>query len=242
MERLSALSDADFMREYLVATQNLIDRPVLSKVSVIDARPDRFGDTAVKVRYDLTKAGRTSTQERKLTVISLSGCWRVEVPLEGWGRLEEISKILKSSRPIPSPSKHEVSRVSLSVAPASAIPREDYLQVNQRRKGSPPLWVSTTQIVTQADVVAASAAWDCDAGLGPEDPSVKIWFNDRGAEALNNWTQRNMGAMLAISINNEVITFAKVAGVFGKSVTACLSGEQIENAEAIADALQGAHD
>jgi preprotein translocase subunit SecD len=90
-------------------------------------------------------------------------------------------------------------------------------------------------------VQTTSAHWDCHAGLGPEAPAVRIVFNDQAAEALSAWSERNVGAMLAVVVNGQALVFARVAGPMGAKLSVCLPQETpLEEAQALARDLRGA--
>lgn len=44
-----------------------------------------------------------------------------------------------------------------------------------------------------------------------------LTFTDEGAERLKLWSSANMGQMLAVTVGDEPIVVAKVAGILGKS-------------------------
>jgi preprotein translocase subunit SecD len=113
------------------------------------------------------------------------------------------------------------------------------VQLPQKPTSAQPVWVSTTPIATEQDLLSVSATWDCEAGLGPEDPAVRLRFSPPASERLASWTAANIGSMLAVVIDGEVRTFARVGAKLGATLAVCLSGAQLVEARTIAMALGG---
>lgn len=238
--RLTTLSDAELIGRYFAAGQKVRGPSSVDGITLLSKRTDRYFGEEVSIRYHVKTPTGESVQERKFSVSNSSGCWRLDVPIEAWARLGQLSKIFKESRPDLGLNREGPSVVTLRVAAARGTAQEDMREMKQRGRDRTNVWVSTVPIVTESDVVGASASWDCESVLGPEDPSVWIRFNDRAGHALKTWSEKNIGSMLAIAADGEVITYAKVAGVLGNKLSMCLPGEGLDDAEALANALRGA--
>lgn len=237
---LSTLSDTELVGQYFAAGQKLRDPASVVDISVVAKRVGPYSGERVTLRYLVKSPAGESTQERTFSVSRSSDCWRLDVPIEAWARLEQMAKILKESRlETRGPDRVGRTLVAFKVAAASATERNDMRETAQRRDAAPHVWVSTKSIVTEADVVGATASWDCENVLGPEDAAVRVWFGARGARALRAWTEQNIGSMLAASVDGKVVTFAKVADAFGERLSLCLPGESLEAAEALANAFIG---
>jgi preprotein translocase subunit SecD len=75
--------------------------------------------------------------------------------------------------------------------------------------------------------------------MGPEEPAVRITFSKTATESIYSWTKSNIGAMLAVVLDAEVVVYAKVAAAFGQKITLCLPGKTLEQANARSNDLLG---
>jgi len=238
-ERLSALSDTALVGLFLGAGEKLRGAATVSDITVLKQRTDRLFGEEIWLRYRVVSTRGETLLERKFSAKQSDGCWRLDVPLEASARLEQLAGILKESRPPLAANRVGPALLPLRVAAASATAREDMREMRQRGQGRNAVWVSEESLASESDILGATASWDCASTEGAEDPSVWIRFNDRAGEALQAWSGKNPGAMLAIAVDGEVVTFARVAGVLGNRLSMCLPGERLETAEALADALRG---
>ena len=238
LSRVRTLTDIEFVGQYLAAGQRRGAKVSVADISMVSTSTDRYLGTEVTLRYLAKTSAGESVQQRTFSAASSSGCWRLDVPVEAWARLDQLAKGFKEARQNYIPT-HGRSQVRLLVARASDSPGPEMQLLRRRGERSSSVWVSTTPLLTEAEIVGARASWDCEAGLGPEDASVMLHFADHGASKLKDWSERNMGSMLAVAVDGEVVTFAKVAGVLGTKLSMCLPGERLEDAERLADALSG---
>ncbi len=238
LPRVRTLTDTEFVGQYLAAGQRQGAKVSVADISVVSTRTDPHLGTEVTLRYLAKTSAGESVQQRTFSAGRSSGCWRLDVPVEAWARLDQLAKVFKEARPNYIPT-HRRSQVRLLVAPASDSAGPEMQQMRRRGERNSSVWVSTTPLLTEAEIVGARASWDCEAGLGPEDASVMVHFNDYGARKLKDWSERNMGSMLAVAVDGEVVTFAKVAGVLGGKLSMCLPGESLGDAERLADAISG---
>ena len=244
LARLRGLGDAELVAQYF-ATSKLQSAGVeLVSIDVTGTKPSRdyAGDDAVKVTvsYQVRGVKGNPARERTVSARPLDGCWVLDVPLATWAQLEGIATELKGSRKDAMPYRQGPSRVPLQVAAASATARPG-MRATRRRGSGTTVWVDETPLLTDADIIRASASWDCQAQADYflEDPAVRIAFREEAAHRLTAWSGKNVGSMLAIVIDGEVVMFARVAEALGNRVSACMTRARLEDAEALARALIG---
>jgi len=238
IERLSALSDREFFLLYHSSGAERRRGLSISKLGVSDIRRDQFGDTLVAVFYDVEGRGNTVNQRRELRAVQRAQCWLIELSLESRVNLELIAKFLKESRKNAELSRHALPRVSLQVAEASDFERPGFRSL-PRRSGDNNVWVREDSLLTGEDVATASASWDCENGLEPEDPAVRLTFTPGGAEKLQKWTLGRYGTMLAVVVDGQVVLYARIAGNFGAALSLCLPGGKLEDAQKLAADVLG---
>lgn len=238
LSQVRTLNDTEFVGQYLAAGQRQRAKMSVADISMVSSQIHPYLGTEVTLRYLAKTSAGESVQQRTFSAANSTGCWKLDVPVEAWARLEQLAKVFKGARPNYTPT-HGKSQVRVLVAPASNSPGPEMQQLQRRGERSSSVWVSTTPLLTEADIVGARASWDCEAGLGPEDASVMVHFDDYGTRRLKDWSERNMGSMLAVAVAGKVVTFAKVAGVLGSNLSMCLTGESLEDAEHLADAISG---
>ncbi|MDQ0086599.1 hypothetical protein J2W35_006986 [Variovorax boronicumulans] len=64
-------------------------------------------------------------------------------------------------------------------------------------------------------------------------------FTDEGAERLKSWSSAHMGQVLAVTVGDEPLVVAKVAGILGKKLSMCLKEARMEEANLLARQLMG---
>lgn len=211
----------------------------LSDVQVTGKSTRPYLGDQVTVSYRLTNGSAETLQERTLSVSSEQGCWKVDVPDEAWARLDQLAKIFKESRTEPQFKVHGMPRSSVSVAAASALPLTGSTEHRRKDTSHAAVWVANSPLLTERELVGVSASWDCDAGRAPEDAAVRLHFSERGTAVLAKWSKENLGAMLAVVIDGEVQTFARIGGVLGSKLSVCLPRTTLDDAESLARRLAG---
>lgn len=238
-ERILRAPDKELVGEFLRAGEKRREEVGISDIQAESVINEPYAGKTVRVSYRLTSAVGSAIQKRDITVSQSAECWLVDVPIEAWVRLGEISKILKESRKQSGTSRQGPSRAALQVLPASEYDGAGMKKI-QFKSASKDIWVSTKPIATEVDVVDAYASWDCEpVGLGPEEPAVRIAFSKAGSEAIYGWTKSNIGSMLAVVLDSEVVVYARVAAAFGSRMTLCLPGKTLEQAVARTNDLLG---
>jgi len=238
-ERILRATDKELVGEFLRAGEKRRKVVGISDIQAESVINEPYAGKKVRVSYRLTSAAGSTIQKRDITVSQNAECWLVDVPIEAWVRLEEMSKVLKESRRQSGTSRQGPSRVALQVLPASEYDGAGMKKI-QFKSASKDIWVSTKPIATEVDVVDAYALWDCEpVGLGPEEPAIRIVFSKAGSEAIYGWTKSNIGSMLAVVLDSEVVVYARVAAAFGSRMTLCLPGKTLEQADARTNDLLG---
>lgn len=234
-------SDEEFVGRYVEAAQRRRPSARVSDIQVVRRETTKYSGEEVTVSYELYGEGVTGRQTRKYSVYLEDGCWKLDAPVEMWARLEFIAKTLKESREPPK-SKEGPSRAKLQIGRASEVPRAGTVEVQRRNNTDTPakIWVDTEAVLTEADIAAASASWDCEAGFGPEDVALQLTFTEEGTQRIRQWSQRNFGSMLAVVVNEQASAYAKVAGVLGSRFSICLRGASLEEGQLLAADLRGA--
>jgi hypothetical protein len=236
---VTAASDEELVGQFLAGGEQIRRGWRISDIRVAESRRSQFAGQEVTVTYRLESPAGSSTQKRELSVEQSGNCWLVAVPLEAWVRLSQLSKLLKESRQQADFPRKGPARVSMQVVAASGTAGPGLKRL-PRSDASAAVWVETKALLTDKDVIGAHAAWDCEAaGLGPEDPAVRMTFSPEGAKALRRWTESNMGAMLAVVVDARVVSLARVAAVLGSKLSICLPGATLEQAQALAEDLMG---
>ncbi len=238
-DRFSREADASVVAQFLSGGQEARKDWVLSNLRVIGSRADPIQGHQIEVTYEIATSRGKFEQRREFTAYQSDSCWKLDVPVEAWARIEHISKILKEGRaPLRPTVKAGPSALRLQVAEASATQffgaRELPLRGEARR-----VWMASKPLATESNVVVARAAWDCEQGLGPEAPAVLIQFDTDGARRIEHWTRANLGKMLAVAIDDQVVVFARVAAPLKDRLSVCLTGSKLEDAEVLGARLMG---
>lgn len=243
LPRLRTASDAELVGRYLASGQQRRAGASITDLKLLRREPAGAGGERITVSYQVHGVGPSATQERTFSAAPSGGCWKLDVPVEAWARLDRVASILKAARPTTDLPREGPARACLHVAPASSGPRPGAQPIPLPAAGGAArkVWVDQAALLTQEDIQATSASWDCDAGPGPEAAAVRIVFNDRAADTLVAWSERNVGAMLAVVVNGEALVFAKVAGRMDAKLSVCLPEDApLEEAQALARDLRGA--
>lgn len=211
----------------------------LSELKVSGTSTHPYLGDQVTVTYRIAKGNAETPQERTLSVSPEQGCWKLQMPVEAWARLDEIANILKTSRIEPQFKVLGTPRATLRVAAASATRFTNSTELKTPNGFQATVWVANSNLLTEADLVGVSASWDCAAGLGPEDATLRLQFSPRGANIMTKWSKANMGTMLAVVIDDEVRTAAIVRGVLAGNLSVCLPRATLEEAESLARRLTG---
>lgn len=234
VDRLRTLPDAEFVGRYLAGGSQLRANATVDRFSVLGTTRDpRWGDE-LTVRY--TIGG--STQERRFTAHLKASCWFIDVPDEAWARLGQLAQVFKDSRAEPAPRQGPALLPFLAAA-ASTTARPGMREMKEVSGRAGTVWVSSTPILTEANIAGAQAAWECDMGNDPEDVALRLRLDEAGAQALKTWSERHQGELLAVALNGEVITAARVRGVLGDKLSLCYRGVSLAQAEDVALRLRG---
>jgi hypothetical protein len=237
--QLRAMSHTELVGMFQAAGASRRQAVGLGDVQVTGKSTRPYLGDEVTVSYRLTIGSAETHQERTFSVSSEQGCWKLDVPVEAWVRLDQLAKILKESRTEPQFKVRGMPRASVRVAAASASPFTGSAEHRQRDTSHAAAWVANSPLLTERDLVGVSASWDCDAGRGPEDAAIRLHFSERGTAALAKWSKDNLGTMLAVVIDGEVRTFARVSGVLGSKLSVCLPRMTLDDAESLARRLAG---
>lgn len=239
-ERLSSESDAGVVGPLLAAGQVVRTEEGPSNLRVTRSWLDPSLGRQIEVRYVLATARGPSEQQRVFTAHLVKPCWQLDIPTETWAHMLQISKALKASRgPAPATNRTGPSSLRLQVAAASSDPSAGARAVPVRG-GAKQVWMASTPLATESNLLSARASWDCEQGLGPEDPAIWLQFDTASARRIEQWTEANRGRMLAVAIDNEVVTFAMVTTALKDRVTVCLRDGTLEDATRLAARLMGA--
>lgn len=239
-ERISRASDKELVGKYFVGDGRRQLSTRISEVLAVESRPVPFADREIVVAYVIEEAARKTAGRQEFSANQSGDCWFVQLTTEAWGRLEEVAAILKKSRKQVLIPRQGSSRIKLQVAAASSS-EEAGMQRMPGVDDATEVWVASTPLLTQNDVVGAAAAWDCDTGgWGAEEAAVSLTFSSKGADALIRWSEVNIDSMLAVVLDSQVVTVARVASVLGPRLSFCLPGKSLEEAQVIAADLVGA--
>ena len=237
--RIESMTDEALVSRYLSARTAVVE---ISELTVLKHESSRvFGDE-VTVSYQVRQGATSQTLQRKFSAFREGTCWRVDVPVIAWAQLELMSKTLKNARTEQYSMRQAPSTVSLLVSPASDDERPDMRQIWYRGSSGKrfPIWIANTPLLTEADVSAATATWDCDGGLGPERAAVKIRFADASSERLKAWSHDNVGQMLAVVVDGEAWVFARVLTGLSNQLAVCSLDASLDEAQTLAQRLMGA--
>ncbi|MGM9482518.1 SecDF P1 head subdomain-containing protein [Roseateles sp. NT4] len=234
------MTDAEFVGAYFVAGAARAAPASLLDLAVTERREDRYLGEVVTVRYRLAAQGREVAQERTYHLSNDQGCWQMNVPLEARARLEQLASFLKESRVDPQFLAGKAPRLALHVAPASAAAFPASTRFSTPGSMGDPIWVADAPLLSAKDLNGVSAYWDCQPSeQGAEDAAVRLRFSKAAAARLERWSAGNVGAMLAVVLDGEVVTYAKVASKLSDRLSLCLPGKTLEQAQAIARRLAG---
>lgn len=236
--RLKAATDREFAAVFLAAEGSSTR---VKDVAVLSHTSQSLGDEIV-VGYTTIGGPSPGRRQRILSVRQMPPCWTVEMPQEAWLRLDEIAGQLKSTRANVPPARVGPSSVSLQVKLASFTEIPGMEEARQRGVAGPSgrVWLSKEFVLSELDIESAMASSDCNVtAQGLEDPSVLLTFTDEGAERLKRWSSTNMGQVLAVTVGDEPIVVAKVAGILGKKLSMCLKEARMDEANLMARQLMG---
>lgn len=237
---LSGLSNTDYVGLYLAAGETRRTTMRLIDVQPLSRQPRRYLGEEIVVGYRIA-IGESERSQQRTFFASLEGsCWKLEVPLEAWVRLDQLAKILKESRAEPQYTYRQPSTVRLQVAAASDIAIPNSTEYKRPGSNTASVWVSNAALATEKDIASTSAYWDCDAGRDPEHPAVILRLSGGGASKLQDWSVRNLGSLLAVVIEGEVVVYAKVAGTLKDRIAICMERKSLHQATELARALVGA--
>jgi hypothetical protein len=236
--RLKAATNKEFAEAFFAAEGSTTR---VKDVAVLGHTSRSFGDEIV-VGYTVIDGPNPGPKQRILNVRQTNSCWTVEVPQEAWHHLDEIAVQLKATRANAPPARLGPSSISLRVKQASFTEVPGMNEARQRGVAGPHgrVWLSTEFVLSETDVESATAASGCNVTTqGLEEPTVLLTFTDEGAERLRRWSSANMGRVLAVTVGDEPIVVAKVAGVLGKKLSMCLKQAQMSEANLMARQLMG---
>ena len=233
------MSHTEFVGMFMAA--GAVRRPEvrLSELKVTGTSTHPYLGDQVTVSYRIGKGSAETNPVRTFSASPENGCWKLQMPVEAWARLDEIARIFKTSRIEPQFKVRGTPRAKLRVAAASASHFADSTELKARDAFQPTVWVANSNLLTEADLVGVSASWDCAARLGPEDAAIRLQFSSRGANTMTTWSKANMGTMLAMVIDGEVRTVAVVRGILAGNLSMCLPRATLEEAESLARRLAG---
>lgn len=235
-----SMSDAEFVGAYFAAGAARAAPVALADVLAVGRRTEPYLGEAITVRYQLSTQGRETAQERTYYLSQHQGCWRLDVPLEAHARLEQLAQFLKESRIEPQFPAGKTPRLALRVAPASGIAFPSSTRFATSANMGAPVWVADAALLSEKDLDGASAYWDCNlSGHGPEDAAVRLRFRQAAAARLADWSAANIGSMLAVVLDGEVVTYAKVTGKLGDRLSICLPGKRLEQVREVASRVAG---
>jgi hypothetical protein len=238
-DRFARESDAGVVGQYLSSGQEARKDWMLSDLRVARSRMDPIQGQLVEVRYEITTSRGKSEQRREFRAYPTGSCWKLDVPVEAWVRVEHVARVLKEGR-TQQPQADRAGRptLRLQVAEASSASfsgaRELPLRGEMQR-----VWMASKPLATEANVLSARAAWDCEQGFGPEAAALWLQFDADGARRIAQWSGGNLGKMLAVAIDDQVVVFARVAGALKDRLSVCLPGSRLEDAELLGARLMG---
>lgn len=236
--RLKAATDREFATAFLTAEG---PSTRVKDVVILSRAPQWFGEEIV-VGYTTIGESNPGRKQRILTVKKTNACWTVEMPQEAWLRLDQIADQLKATRANLPSIRLGPSSVSLQVKLASYIEVPGMEEAHQKGVAGPHgrVWLSKESILSDVDLESATAGSDCNVTTqGLEEPSVLLIFTDEGAERLKRWSSAHMGQVLAVTVGDEPLVVAKVAGILGKKLSMCLKEARMEEANLLARQLMG---
>lgn len=238
-EKMRAMPDSEFVARYMGAGDS---HGAVSDVQILShASPRLTGDELV-VGYTVNTGAARGRQQRILSARNEGDCWRVDMPLEAWVRLDEVGTALKATRTDLPLARKGPSTAAFQVVAASFSERPDMVQARRPGVASPSdkVWLAKSPILTETDVEGAKAGYSCDlSAMEPEQPGVHIFFSDAGAEKLKQWSSENMGQVLAVAVNGDALLVATVRGILGKQLMLCLEKSSLEDAVALSENLMG---
>lgn len=238
-DRFARESDASVVGQFLAVGQEARKDWVLSSLRVSRSQADPIQGQQVEVTYGIATSRGKSEQKREFTAYPTGACWKLDLPIEAWARIERVAKILKEGRTQQPPTlRTGPSALRLQVAEASNA-SFDGAQELPLRGETQRIWIGPKPLATETNVLSARAAWDCEQGLGPEAPALWLQFDADGARRIEQWSGGNLGKMLAVAIDDQVVVFARVAATLKDRLSICLSGSRLEDAELLGARLMG---
>jgi len=237
-ERLRASTDEQVVGQFFAWGEQNRRTWRISEETVVERKKSFGSGIEVSVEYRIETPSGTSVQRRELAAYPSGECWQLDIPVAGWARLAQLAETLKKSRVEKLTPRQGPSQMHFEVAPGSFVPRDEMKRL-PRRDAYDAVWVANLPILNADHVIAAEALWDCDIGLGPEDPAVRIVFSEDGSKLLRDWTSKNIGSMLAVVADEQVLVFARVGAPVGSRLTVCFPGATLERAQTFARELLG---
>lgn len=237
-EKLQASSDEEVVAQFLAGGESARRNWTISEETVVERKKSFDGGIHVSVSYRIETPKGSTTQRREYAVYQSGDCYQVDIPVSAWAQLLQTSEELKKSRGSNLSPRQGESRILLEVAQGSFSPSREMRKL-PRREFHDSVWVANRPILNANDVVGAEAAWDCEAGLGPEEPAVRLEFSDEGAKRLRDWTAGHIGSMLAVVVDDKILTFARVGATVGSRLTVCFPGGSLEKAQEFVKNLLG---
>jgi hypothetical protein len=239
-DRLSRETDAAVVGQYLSAGQEASKDMVISNARVTRSTNDPIFGRRIEVTYEVATARGKSEQRREFTAYPSEPCWKLDVPVEAWVRIALVSQALKKARsPLRAAPKTQPPTLRLDVAEASDVPFPG-AQARPLRAERGKVWVAPKPLATESNILAARADWDCNQGLDPEAPAVLLLFDEAGTRRIAQWTAANVGKILAVSLDDQVVVYAKVTVAMKDRLSICLAGATLEEAQLVGARLTGA--
>ena len=238
--KVVAASDAELIGTYMRYGEDTRKGWHVKDAPVIESKRGFVGTWDISASFTVETPEKSVDLSRDFHALKTGNCWTVSYPEEMWLQLERVAKALKTSRTDTGVSRQGESRARLRVSAGNAQAQPGMRRVPRHGQTS-PVWVASEPLLTEKDLQKVLAAWDCPVGgFGTEAPALWLTFSDASGDKLRAWTESNMGSMLAIEVNSEVVQFARVAGVFGARFEVCLDGQSLEQARDLAADLMGA--
>ena len=238
-DRFARESDASVVGQFLAGGQEARKDWVLSGLRVARSRVDPIQGQQVEVTYEIATSRGKSEQRREFTAYPTGACWKLDIPVEAWARIERVARILKEGRTQPPPTARTgPSPLRLQVAEASSSSFSGARELPLRGE-TQRVWIGSKPLATETNVLSARAAWDCEQGFGPEAPALWLQFDAEGARRIAQWSGGNLGKMLAVAIDDQVVVFARVAAALKDRLSVCLSDSSLEDAELLGARLMG---
>lgn len=238
-DRLSREADANVVGQFLAGGLDSRIDWVLSKLRVASSRQGPIQGQRVEVTYEVATSRGKSEQRREFTAYPTGSCWKLDVPVEAWVRIEHVAKLLKEGRTqLPPIAKGGPSALRLQVAEASTTPFPGAQEIPLRGEAT-RVWIASKPLATESNILVARAAWDCEQGLGPEAPAIWLQFDVEGASRIEQWSVGSLGKMLAVAMDDQVVAFARVTAALKDKLSVCLPGSKLEDAELLQARLMG---